>query len=174
MAERVINDGLVLLNVAATGDISAAVAALTGYTDFSAVALTFNIDESQTNVTILPHGENRRARVLSGQRSGTLTMTFLRNPSGVGSGNETIDVEAAFETIKAAGGRFQFVIQEDRASLITSPAIVPVPAASPANPQYAGSAIFTSINPFGTADGTTAAVVSVTADLDRDYARYTA
>ena len=173
MVERVIDDGLVLLNVAATGDISAAVAALTGYTDFSAVALTFNIDESQTNVTVLPHGENRRARVLSGQRTGTITLTFVRNPGGTLNG-ETIDVEAAFETIKAAGGRFQFVIQENRAALFDATTMAIIPAASPANPQYAGSAIFTSINPFGSADGTTAAVVSVTADLDRDYARYTA
>ena len=168
MAERVIDDGMVIVQAMATGDLNASVDdAIGSYIDLSEAALTFNIDESQTNVPVRPHGSNRRARILSGQQSGTLAMTFLRNPDG------TPDPETTFETIKAGGGRFQFAIQEHRTPLLTGASGALVPAGSTGNPQYAGSAVLTAINPFGAADGSTAAVVSITADLDRDYARYT-
>ena len=167
MAERIIDDGMVIVQAMATGDLTASVDAIGAYVDLSKAAVAFTISESQTNVTVLPHGENRRARVLSGQQSGTLSMTFLRNPAG------TPDPEMTFETIKAGGGRFNFAIQEDRAALIAQGDTDPTPDASPANPQYAGSAVLTSLDPFGTADGTSAASLTVTADLDRDYARYT-
>ena len=102
MAERVIDDGMVIVQAMATGDLNASVVALGGYTDLSQAALTFNIDESQTNVPVRPHGSNRRARILSGQQSGTLSITFLRNPAG------TPDPETTFETIKGGRRAVQF------------------------------------------------------------------
>ena len=46
--------------------------------------------------------------------------------------------------------------------------------ASPANPQYAGGALITSLTPFGTADGGSAATVLIACNLDRDWKVYRA
>ena len=163
MVEKVITDGLVLVKAAATGDIDAEVTAIGTYVDLSEKALTFNPEETGENAQVRPHGPNRRVRVLAGQESGTLALSFVRDSGG------TPDPEATFELIWAAGRRFNFVIQEDRTALkaLTTPFAV-TPAASDANPQYTGSAVITSRTPF-TLDGV--ALFNVTADLDRDYAR---
>ena len=71
-----------------------------------------------------------------------------------------------FEVIWAAGRRFNYVIQENRESLLDAGDYVG--DASDENPQYTGSAIITARTPF-TLDGV--ALFNVSADLDRDYAR---
>ena len=70
MVERVITDGLVLIRPRKNGDILAAVSAIGQYEDLSAVALTYDINESQANASVRPHGTNRRARVLPGDTFG--------------------------------------------------------------------------------------------------------
>ena len=162
MVERVIDDGLVLVRARNQGDISSAVTAVGQYTDLSEKALTFNIEESGETASVRPHGPNRRRRVLAGSEGGTLSLSFVRD-----SGDADADPETEFETIWAAGRRFNFVIQENRSGLGDPP----VPLATPGNPQYAGSAVITSRTPF-TLDGV--ALFNVSADLDRDYARYVA
>ena len=55
---------------------------------------------------------NRRNRVLAGaDERARSTLSFVRD-----SGDADADPEAEFETIWAAGRRFNFVIQEDRNS----------------------------------------------------------
>ena len=163
MVEKVLTDGLILVKAAETGDVTAEVTATTGYTDLSTKALTYNPEETGETASVRPHGRNRRRRVLAGEESGTLGLSFIRDSGG------SPDPEATFELIWAAGRRFNFVIQDDRFPLFNSdnPPII-VPAASDANPQYTGSAIITSRTPF-TLDGV--ALFNVSADLDRDYAR---
>ena len=78
------------------------------------------------------------------------------------------------EAIHRTHGRLQLVIQDDRSALLNAddpPIVVPEP--TDANPQYTSSAIINNIDYFGVADanGNTAAVVAITADLDRDFAR---
>ena len=164
MVERAITDGLVLVEAAATGDVTAAVTAVGTYTDLSPKALTYNISESRANATVNPHGAIPRGRVLAGPITGTIAMTFLRDSDG------TPDPEALLEGIHSSHGRLHFVIQDDRSDLTVGGNVTP--AASDANPQYAGSAMINGIDYFGPADGTPS-VVSVTCDLDRDFARYT-
>ena len=99
--------------------------------------------------------------------TGTINITCLRDSGGA------IDPEAVFEGIHKTHGRMQFVIQDDRTLLATGANDAVEPDPSDANPQYTSSAVISSIDYFGVADGNggTAAVVSVTADLDRDFAR---
>ena len=129
--------------------------------------MTYNIADTRANGSNRPHGANPRVRVSAGAVSGTINIACLRDPGG------TPDPEAVFEGIHKTHGRLQFAIQDDRTLLATgaNDAIEPDPSA--ANPQYTSSAVINSIDYFGVADGNgnTAAVVSVTADLDRDFAR---
>ena len=164
MVEKALVDGLLLIQEAAAGDLTAEVMAVGAYTDLSSKALTYNIADTRANGSTRPHGINPRVRVSAGAISGTINITCLRDSGGA------IDPEALFEGIHKSHGRFQFVIQDDRSDLGGPP---PTPAASDANPQYTSSAVISSIDYFGVADGNgnTAAVVSVTADLDRDFAR---
>ena len=159
MVERVITDGLVAVKAGAA-DITAEVTALTTWEDLSSKALTFNIEETGETASVRPHGTNRRNRVLAGAESGTLALSFVRDSGGA------VDPEAVFEVIWAAGRRFNYVIQENRESLLDAGDYVG--DASDENPQYTGSAVITSRTPF-TLDGV--ALFNVSADLDRDYAR---
>ena len=164
MVERAITDGLVLLKAAETGDLTTEVTDLAGWTDMSGKALTYNINESRANAGVNPHGTNPRTRQLAGRITGTIAMTFLNDAGG------TPDPESFLEAIHSDHGRLQFAIQDDRNALATGAGGVIEPDPSGANPQRTGSAIINSIDYFGTADGT-ASVVSVTCDLDRDFAR---
>ena len=166
MVEKSLTDGLVLVKEAASGDLSASVDDLAGWTDLSTKALTYNITDSRANGNIRPHGTNPRSRATAGAVTGTISMAFLRDSGGA------VDPEATLEAIHKTHGRLQFAIQDDRSEL----GAPPTPAATAGNPQYASSAIINSVDYFGVADGNggTAAVVSVTADLDRDFARYVA
>ena len=170
MVEKSLIDGLVLVKEAASGDLSASVDALAGWTDLSTKALTYNITDSRANGNIRPHGTNPRSRATAGAVTGTISMAFLRDSGG------TVDPEATLEGIHKTHGRLQFVIQDDRSDLIANAGDPVIPDATAVNPQYVSSAIINSIDYFGVADGAggTAAVVSVSADLDRDFARYVA
>ena len=163
MVEKALVDGLLLIKEAAAGDITAEVTATATWTDLSSKALTYNIADTRANGATRPHGTNPRVRVSAGAVSGTINITCLRDSGGA------IDPEATFEAIHKTHGRLQFAIQDDRSDL-GDPVM---PSASDANPQYTSSAVISSIDYFGVADGNgnTAAVVSVTADLDRDFAR---
>ena len=163
MVEKALNDGLLLIKEAATGDITAEVVDTAGWTDLSPKALTYNIADTRANGSIRPHGTNPRSRVTAGAVTGTINITCLRDSGG------TPDPEAVFEGIHKTHGRLQLAIQDDRSDLGDPP----TPSASDTNPQYTSSAVINSIDYFGVADGNggTAAVVSVTADLDRDFAR---
>ena len=165
MVEKVIVDGLVLIK-AKDGDVTAAITALGTYIDYSGKALTFDPAQARTAVEVRPHGTNPMARQLSGGVNGTINFTFLRDPGG------TPDVEADLQAIFDDDGLITFVVQDDRAVLIGVGDTDPTPAASPTNPQYAGGALITSLTPFGTADGTSAATVIVACNLDRDYKVY--
>ena len=164
MVERAITDGLVLLKAAPTGDLTAEVTTLTGWTDMSPKALTYNINETRGNAGVRPHGANPRTRQLPGAITGTIALTFLNDAGG------DPDPESFLEAIHSADGRLQYVIQDDREALATGALGVIEPVASSGNPQRAGSAIINSIDYFGPGDGT-ASIVSVSCDMDRDYAR---
>ena len=164
MVEKVIVDGLVLVLGAASGDLAAAVDALGMYNDLSTKALTYNIEESGEVATIRPHGTNPRGRSLAVGKSGTISLTFIRDPGGTPDPGMTLG-----NIWRTASRRFHFAIQDDR-SVLGSPV---VPLASAGNPQQAGSAVMTSFNPFGEAAGAEVAVVIVNGILDRDYAEYT-
>ena len=164
MVERAITDGLVLLKAAPTGDLTAEVTDLAGWTDMSGKALTYNINESRANAGVAPHGSNPRTRRLAGRITGTIAFTFLNDAGG------TPDPESFLEAIHSADGRLQYVVQDDRNALATGAGGAIEPDPSDANPQRTGSAIINSIDYFGAADGTPS-VVSVTCDLDRDFAR---
>ena len=166
MVEKALIDGLLLIKEAETGDLTADVTdADPPWVDLSSKALTYNIVDTRANGSNRPHGANPRVRVSAGAVSGTINITCLRDSGG------TPDPEATFEGIHKTHGRMQFAIQDDRSELVSGADIVPDPSA--ANPQYTSSAVINSIDYFGVADGNgnTAAVVSVTADLDRDFAR---
>ena len=76
MAEKVIIDGLVLIN-AKTVDLSAAVSSPTGYEDYSTKALTYDINQARAAVEVRPHGTNPMSRQLGGAVNGTINFTFL-------------------------------------------------------------------------------------------------
>ena len=165
MAEKVIVDGLVLISPK-TADLTAAVtgAVAAPYIDYSTKALTFDVNQSRAAVEVRPHGTNPMSRQLGGAVNGTLNITFLRDPGGA------VDVEKDLQAIFDDDGLITLVIHDDRTALGT-PVMLD---ASPANPQYAGGALITSITPFGTADGGSAATVLIACNLDRDWKVYRA
>ena len=165
MAEKVIVDGLVLIR-AKIADLTSAVSSAAGYEDYSTKALTFDVNQSRAAVEVRPHGTNPMSRQLGGAVNGTLNITFLRDPGGA------VDVEADLQTIFDDDGLITVVIHDDRDALDVAGTITP--DASPANPQYAGGALITSITPFGTADGGSAATVLIACNLDRDWKVYRA
>ena len=169
MVEKALVDGMVLVKSAETGDIAAAVTAVATWIDLSTKALTYNIADTRANSSTRPHGTNPRSRVTAGAVTGTISMTFLRDSNSGG-----VNPEAVLEAIHKSHGRMQFAIQDDRSELLEADGTLMTAEASDTNPQYASSAIISSVDYFGVADGNggTAAVVSVTADLDRDFARY--
>ena len=166
MVEKVIVDGLVLIK-AKTADLTAAITAVAGYKDYSTKALTFDVNQSRAAVEVRPHGTNPMSRQLGGAVNGTLNLTFLRDPGSVME-----DVEADLQAIFDDDGLITVVIHDDRDALDVAGTITP--DASPANPQYAGGALITSITPFGTADGGSAATVLIACNLDRDWKVYRA
>ena len=165
MVEKVIVDGLVLIK-AKTADVTAAITALTGYVDYSEKALTFDVNQSRAAVEVRPHGTNPMSRQLGGAVNGTINLTFLRDPGGA------VDVEKDLQAIFDDDGLITIAIQDDRDALVDATTMAVIPAASAANPQYAGGALITSITPFGTADGGSAATVLIACNLDRDYKVY--
>lgn len=164
MAARNISDGLLLVKAAATGDVVTKVTALTGWTDLSAAALTMSIDTSRNTNPVTPYGTNNKARVIPGSRAGSMSLTLLRDDGA------TPDPAKFFEDIDDANGRFSFCVQQDRTATLVSNAVVPKAAAT--NPQYAGSAVITALETWGDGSPDSPAIISITADLDRDYARY--
>lgn len=164
MPEGVLLGGMVLVKAAATGSISDAVTSATGYTDLSETGQTFQINDTGEVSRLAPHGGKLRGRVYAGAKAGTVSFVFARKDGG------TPDAAAFFEGIHATKSRrFQFVIQLDHAALESGGVVTP--AASAANPQYAGSAVTTSVDPWGAGPGNLG-LVRVEAELDDDYARY--
>ena len=85
-------------------------------------------------------------------------------------------LRADLQTIFDDDGLITVVIHDDREVLIDRQ-VAGVHYAyssrvSHANPQYAGGALITSITPFGTADGGSAATVLIACNLDRDWKVY--
>ena len=163
--ERGIEYGLTMFKKAGSGvsDISAAVTSTSGWTDLSANALTFSISTSRGTSSVAPQGSNHM-RVFGGQRGGTLQVSFLRNDNG------TPDPADFWEDVDDANnGRFQFCIQLDRPSITSGSTVTP--AASASNPQYAGTAYVTNIAHWG-AGPNSLPVITVTAQIDKDYKRF--
>ena len=100
MVEKALVDGLLLIQEAAAGDLTAEVMAVGAYTDLSSKALTYNIADTRANGSTRPHGINPRVRVSAGAISGTINITCLRDSGG------TIDPEALFEGIHKATAGF--------------------------------------------------------------------
>ena len=149
MVEKALVDGLLLVKEAETGDLTTEVVAgdYGDYEDLSPKALTYNIADTRANGSTRPHGANPRVRVSAGAVSGTINITCLRDSGGA------IDPEAVFEGIHKTHGRMQFVIQDDRTLLATGANDAVEPDPSDANPQYTSSAVISSIDYFGVADG---------------------
>ena len=167
MAEKVIVDGLVLISPK-TADLTAAVtgAVAAPFIDYSTKALTFDVSQSRAAVEIRPHGTNPMSRQLGGAVNGTINLTFLRDPGGAP------DVEKDLQAIFDDDGLITLVIHDDRDALDVAGVITL--AVDDDNPQYAGGALITSITPFGTADGGSAATVLIACNLDRDWKVYRA
>ena len=83
MVEKALIDGLVLVKEAASGDLSAEVDGLAGWTDLSTKALTYNITDSRANGNIRIRMEpTPDQRATAGAVTGTISMAFLRDSGG--------------------------------------------------------------------------------------------
>ena len=166
MAEYVISDGLALVKPY-TGDTTDAVTSTAGYVDLSEKALTMTLETTRQIAAVNPHGggRDRLSRQLPGARTGQIVLTFLRDDGGA------IDPYRVLREIDSAGGKLSFVIQLDRASLTAQNGDV-TPAASHANPQYAGALAISRLEHWGQGDGNAPAIVALTGTLDRDFNVY--
>ena len=150
--EKTLVNPLALFRPAPEGDVVAAVTAVLGWTLLEPQTVSFNL--SRETQRLQPTGGRHRGKVLGGGAGGTIAVGFIRTDG------ETLDPAAFFEPIEATiTGRFQFACQ---------PSKVAVPLATDANPQYAGSAVITSVDIWG-AGGTAPAVIVVNAEVDSDY-----
>ena len=156
---------LLLTKLMASGDNSAEVTDAAGWTDLTGPGTrvqSVTMPRTRTVTRLEPGAGKQLGKAIPQGGGGTITINIFYD-------NAADDPEAIFQGYYDAGGRFAFVYQPDRAALLTGNNNALVPAASAANPQYVGSAIITNIDPWGPG-GTNAKILTVTAELDDDYA----
>lgn len=165
MAEGYLDDAVLLVRGPSHVDIVEEVTDDAGWTNFSGLPGTWNITETRETSRRPPYGGNPRGRVAAQAEAGTLALTIDESEEA------GLSASAFFQACqhRAAGGRFNFVLKPTGGAASQADAWKPGGATD--SPQYQGSAIITSYQPYQ--DGTGAvAVVAVTAELDRDYDVY--
>lgn len=148
-------------------DITAEVTDKTGWTNLSNIPGTYNIEDSAEVLRRPPWGGKPRGPAISGAVAGSFTFTIDRRDGMAGK-----DAAMFFESCmhSAAGRRFNFVLQPDGGSTVLTDA--GQPAATPANPMYAGSGIIQTLTPFAEGANGAVSAVAVQGELDRDFDYY--